>query len=248
MYFANRNSDSKDVIEALEVAGKKFPWVASAIHVGNTLNEDGTMEQDIKVKRAQFIDEVQNLQQEFHKCHPEVQAKLMTLYSSSCYGSNTWDLFGSWARKFYTSWNVNLRIVWDLPYATHRYFYEHLTDSKHLKVLLIKRFKKFVLSISDGTNSACKMLLYTCYRNVKSATGSNIRNIELEVNEKLLIENLQKSISKVVETLQFEETPATLTWRIAAMKETALVKLGHLNVEGFTTEEVEEILDYICTQ
>ena len=107
---------------------------------------------------------------------------------------------------------------------------------------------KFVLSISDGTNSACKMLLFTCYRNAQSPTGSNIRNIELEVNEKLFIENLQKSISKVVEKTQFEKTPATLSWRIVAMKETALVKLGYLNVEGFTTEEVEEILNYICTQ
>ena len=247
MYFANRNSDPKDIIEKIEVSGKRFPWVATAVHIGNTLHEDGTMEHDINVKRAQFIDEVQNLQQEFYKCHPEVQAKLMTLYSSSCYGSNTWNLFGNWAKKHFTSWNVNLRMIWDLPYETHRYFYEHLTECRHLKVLLLKRFLKFVLSISVGTNMVCKMLLYTCYRNVKSATGSNIRNIELEANDRIVIEDLQKSLNKVVEKLKFEETPAT-AWRIAAMKETALVKLGHLQVEGFTTVEVEDILRYLCTQ
>ena len=60
MYFGNRNSDSKDVIKPVEVAGKKSPWVATAVHVGNTLHEDGTMDQDIKVKRAQFIADVQN--------------------------------------------------------------------------------------------------------------------------------------------------------------------------------------------
>ena len=35
MYFANQNSDPKDVIEKVVVAGKRFPWVAHTVHVGN---------------------------------------------------------------------------------------------------------------------------------------------------------------------------------------------------------------------
>ena len=142
------------------------------------------MDQDVKVKRSPFIDEVQNLQQEFYKCHPEVQAKMMTLYSSSCYGSNTWNLFGNWAKKFFSSWNVNLKLVWNLPHATHRHFFEHLTESRHIKDFILKRFLKFLISISDGVNQACKMQLFTCYRNFKSSTGYNLRNIELEIEKR----------------------------------------------------------------
>ena len=166
MYFGNPNSDHKDIIEKVEVAGKRFPWVPHAVHIGNTLHEDGTMEQDVKVKRAQFIDEVQNLQQEFYKCHPEVQAKLMTLYSSSCYGSNTWNLFGNWAKKFFTSWNVNLKVIWNLPHETHTYFFEHLTDCSSP----VEKIPEVFDIQTDGVNQARKMLLYTCHRNVKSVT------------------------------------------------------------------------------
>ena len=248
IYFANKNSDQKDIIEQIEVAGKKIPWAASASHVGNSLHEDGTMDQDIKVKRAQFIDDVQTLQQEFYKCHPEVQSKLTSLYCSSCYGSNTWNLFSTWANKYFTSWNVNLRLMWDLPYNTHRYFYEHLSQTRHLKVLLLKRFLRFILSISTSDNSACKMLLYTCYRNVRSTTGANVKNIELAAKEIILLENLQKSIHRVVEKLHFEQIPLTETWRIAVLKELALVKQEYLKVEGFNEEEEDQILRFICSQ
>ena len=133
------------------------------------------MDQDIKVKRAQFIDDVQTLQQEFYKCHPEVH-------------------------------------------------------------------------ISNSDNSACKMLLYTCYRNVKSTTGANVKNIELAVKEIIILENLQKSIHRVVERLHFEQIPLAETWRIAVLKEIALVKQDYLKVEGFTEEEEDRIMRFICSQ
>ena len=248
MYFPNKNSDHKDTIEPIEIAGKKSPWVATAVHVGNTLHEDGTMDQDIKVKRAQFISDVQNVQQEFYKSHPEVQSKLTSLYCSSCYGSNTWDLFSPWARKYFISWNVNLRIIWDLPYNTHRYFFEHLTQTRHLKVLLLKRFLRFILSITAAQNSACKMVLYTCYRNMRSTTGSNIRNIELAVNERIALEDLKKAMGKLEEKMHFEQIPKEEMWRISVMKEMALMKQGFLDVEGFAVEETELILQYICSK
>ena len=247
MYFSNKNGDCKDAIEKVKVADRKLPWVATAVHVGNTLHEDGTMNQDIKVKRAQFINDVQNIQQEFYKSHPEVQSKLTSLYCSSCYGSNTWDLFSPWARKYYTSWNVNLRIIWDLPYNTHRYFYEHLTQTRHLQVLLLKRFLRFLVSIAASQSSVCKMILYSCYRNVRSNTGANVRNIELAVKDKIVIEHLGKSVHKVVEKLHFEEIPKEETWRIAVMKETVLMKLGYLEIAGFTVEEAELMLRFICS-
>ena len=41
------------------VAGREIEWSKQAVHLGITLSEDGTMEQDIKVKRARFIEECQ---------------------------------------------------------------------------------------------------------------------------------------------------------------------------------------------
>ena len=47
MYFASSKSDSREMIKKVEVAGKIFSWVQHAVHLGNTLHEDGSMEQDV---------------------------------------------------------------------------------------------------------------------------------------------------------------------------------------------------------
>ena len=79
----------------------------------------------------------------------------------------------------FTSWNMELKEIWKLPYQTHRYFFEHHTPCKHLNVLLIKSFLKFVKSIIVGQKSSLKLLLRTVAGNVNSTTGKNMRNIEL---------------------------------------------------------------------
>ena len=149
----------KNSVKNISVSGTDIKWSRQAIHLGVTLCEDGKMDQDVKTKRAQFIDGCHHLLEEFGGSHPEVQTKLLILYNSSCYGSNLWDLFGDWCRKFWTSWNVDLREIWKLPYQTHRFFYEHLTNCRHLKVLLSKRFLTFVQSIIQGKKQSCKLLL-----------------------------------------------------------------------------------------
>ena len=41
----------------LVLDGKCLPWVVSAPHLGHILHESGSMDQDLKVKKAAFIDE-----------------------------------------------------------------------------------------------------------------------------------------------------------------------------------------------
>ena len=76
----------------------------------------------------------------------------------------------------FTSWNMELKEIWKLPYQTHRYFFEHLTPCRHLKVLLIKRFLKFVKSITDGQKSSCKLLLRTVSGTVQMGRKWGILN------------------------------------------------------------------------
>ena len=165
------------------------------------------MEQDIKVKRALFSDECHNGQEEFRNIHPAVQAKMMTLYNSSCYGSNTWNLFGDWARKLLVSWNVNLKQIWQLPHQTHRFFFEHLTECRHLKVLLIRRLLKFLMNIIDGDRHSCRMLLRTISMNANASTGRNLRNIGLETGMLLYVENLNSKIDMACDKVSFADIP-----------------------------------------
>jgi hypothetical protein len=186
--------ERKDIVKKVVVAGCDMEWSKHAVHLGITLSDDGSMEQDIKVKRSLFIDECHNQQEEFRKIHTAVRAKMMTLYNSSCYGSNTWNLFGDWARKLLVSWNVNLKQIWQLPHQTHRFFFEHLTECRHLKVLLIRRLLKFPMNIIDGDRYSYRLLLRTISMNANASTGRNLRNIGLETGMLLDVENLNSQI------------------------------------------------------
>ena len=237
---------NKEMIKKVVVAGSEMEWSKNAVHLGITISEDASMEQDIKVKRARFIDECHNLQEEFGQSHPEVQAKLLTLYNSSCYGSNTWNLFGEWARKLQVSWNVDLKHIWNLPHETHRYFFEHLTQCRHLKILLIRRFLKFVVAILEGEKSSCRLLLRTILGTTHSTTGNNIRKIGLEAGLRLDTEDIKSKIEEVCEKISFAEMPEDQLWRVASVKELSLIKSKNLQVEGFSSDEIDEMLQYIC--
>ena len=114
----------------------------------------------------------------------------------------------------------------------------------NLKVLLIKRFLKFVNVIPEGKKSSCKFLLRTIAGNCNSTTGKNMRNIELEVGFQVNMENL--NVDEVCEHIHFETVPDDNMWRINAAKELSLVKSQHLIVDGFTNDEVEEMIEFIC--
>ena len=54
--------------------------------------------------------------------------------------------------------------------------------------------------------------------------------------------DLKKSIREMCKKVEFEKFPETEVWRISALKEAALVKSGHKNLE------IEVILQFISVQ
>ena len=56
---------------------------------------------------------------------------------------------------------------------------EPLTEEKHVKLVLIKRFLGFMEKIRNSDKLALKMLQLKAMRDVRSVTGSNYRNVML---------------------------------------------------------------------
>jgi hypothetical protein len=69
-------------------------WMDSAVHLGNVLHESGSMDKDVKVKRATFIRESTELRETFGFASPAEVLRAVKLYAGSHYGSNLWDLGG----------------------------------------------------------------------------------------------------------------------------------------------------------
>ena len=130
-------------------------------------------------------------------------------------------------------------MVWQLPHETHRYFFEHLTECRHLKILLIRRFLNFANSIVKGEKSSCKILLRTIVENCNSTTGRNMRNIELEAGHKVDMEARMMNIDLICDRISFADIPDEQQWRIIAAKEATQIKSKHLPLEGFNNDEVD---------
>ena len=63
---------------------------------------------------------------------------------------------------------------------------------------------------------------------------------------KLDMEDIKSKIDVVSAVISFSSVLEDQMWRIGAVKEVAQIKSKHLNLEGFTDNEVEEILRFLC--
>ena len=131
----------------------------------------------MREKRARFIQKNNELCQEFSYADPITKIKLNSMYNSHFTGSPLWDLFCREAETIYKTWNVATRKMFNLHHSTHRYFIEPLSETRHIKLALIKRFIKFTQNITNSTKTQMRTL-YNCIRkDCNSITGNNLRRI-----------------------------------------------------------------------
>ena len=124
--------------------GRNLPWVDSWPHLGHILHIDESPCHDLLMKRGQFISKLHVFRQEFGNVDPIVYMELVSIYLSSFYGSNLWDLYGEDTEKLYKTWNIMIRMTFGLPREANKYLVEPISKKPHLKIQLIKRFLSFL--------------------------------------------------------------------------------------------------------
>ena len=231
-------------LPSIILCGNPLPWVKEGIHLGNNLeNKYNGMARDIKIKRASYIDKNCELLQEFMFCHPNTRFQTNVIYNSHFTGSPIWDLFSQEAKMLENTWNVSVRRMFELPYATHRYLVEPVSGHLHLKKILIKRFLSFIRQIRKSEKILPKQLLNVIQNDTRSITGSNIRKILL-LTKKVKLEEISDKDVEEIETDAIQEEDM---WRVDLIKEINDIKFGHLHIDGFSEEECETILNFACT-
>ena len=133
--------------------------------------------------------------------------------------------------------------MYDLPLRTHRYLLEPVTNVSHVKLLLAKQFLGFIKQIEKSPKKLPKELLQMVKFDVRSTTGYNLRRLMLLL-KKRNIENLSKEDYRLIE---YNKIEAKDVWKVPFIREITDRKFNQLEVEGFTYEELEEILDFLCT-
>ena len=79
--------------------GKQLPWVESDAHLGHVLHQSGTMDKDVGMKWARFIDE--SIRETFGFASPMEILCAVKLYvgTGSHYGCMLWDLGSDMAKQ-----------------------------------------------------------------------------------------------------------------------------------------------------
>jgi hypothetical protein len=153
-----------------------------------------------------------------------------------------WDLFSREAVMLENTWNVSIRLMFDLPIQTHTWYIEPISESSHVKIILIKRFLTFVQALKSSPKLILTNLLKMISKDVQSVTGSNLRKILLLVNKSDVDDLVPEDSSKIQYRPEDEEN----TWKIRMVKELIEVRNGTLQVDNFNEDEIKEVLDSLC--
>ena len=134
------------------------------------------------IKRAEFIGNAVKVRENFSFAHPAEIINATEKYCSSHHGSSLWDLRGPAAESLYSSWNTNLKLIWNLPRNCHTYFIESVLAPGILspRVTLMSRFLSFFHSLLSSPSTEVQVLSRLSAHDLRTTLGSNLAHAQAE--------------------------------------------------------------------
>ena len=156
----------------LVLCGNTLPWVDTLTHLGTKVtNKIDGCQDDLKMKTATYIQKNCSIIQEFNFAHPITKLRLNSIYNCHFSGSALWDLFSQSMRSFESTFNRSVKMMTDLPFETHRYFFESLLGTPHMKLRILKNYLTFIKSIKMSSKQVLRHLYTISSSDVRSITG-----------------------------------------------------------------------------
>ena len=107
-----------------------------------------------------------------------------------------------------------VRIMFNLPRTTHRYFIEPITGQQHNQFTLMKRFLKFCDQLRSSSKSVLNTMISNCENDTMSKTGHNMRSIMLLTNQTLLSKIKDSDLNSVI----YKQIPEGEEWRVHTLR------------------------------
>ena len=152
------------------------------MHLGQTLHESGSMDQDASIKRATFIQESTEIREVFSFANPVEILSAIKVYSCSWYGSVLWNLRGEKATQVFNTWNTCVKLAWNGPRQAHTYFVDHLLGCGFTSVKsdILAQYVGFFKNLRASPSMEVRVMANFSGRNVSTVTGSNLDYIKKE--------------------------------------------------------------------
>ena len=161
----------------MKLNGDELPWKEQHKHLGNKLHCSGNMEQDAREKRGRFVSNAMDLNQQYSFASTEVKLRMLRLYLTSFFGSNTWDFTSPIVKQFGNSWNRNIRVMFNLPLNSKCWIVEELSQGRHFRQMIFSRFIKFVNSLKTNRRPMVQSLCRIASADIRMITGRNLMTI-----------------------------------------------------------------------
>ena len=160
----------------LQLCGRPLPWVERAEHLGHALHQDGTMVQDSKEKRAQYIDNSVKIREGFSFAHPSEQITATEKYCTAAYGSNLWDLGSLEGKMLVNAWRTGHKLAWDVPRSCHTYLVQEVLAPhvSSLQASLLSRHVGFFRGLLTSPSNEVTVVAMLAARDLRSNLGSNL--------------------------------------------------------------------------
>ena len=239
LVFSKQARDRQGVLPIL-LNDDPLPWVEQVKHLGNKLQCDNSMRQDIMMKKGKFVGKINSLAQEFHYASPEVFIKIINIYCTSFHGSSLWDVSSKDCEGVYKAWNVSMRLACNVPRTTHRYLIEAMSGCLHLKVMLASRLVKFLKALKGSDKMGIRLLAGISEQDRRTVLGKNLSYIAEESG--VTVAGLTSSI--VRKEMKYFQVPEEKSWRVPVLLET--MKRQFI-IPGFTEDEINTMKEFICT-
>lgn len=192
-----------------------------------------------------FFSSVGSLWQEFGFGDPLLVMKVINIYATSFYGSSLWDFNSPEAIKLFNSWNILVRIVFNVP----RYFIEELSNCKHIMSIIFQRYLGFMSSLLNSKKHCLSALARLVLNDEGSLSSQNIETISKKADLKYI---LTLSPKVVADAVVYSEVPAEEEWRIDLLRELIAIQRNEVDLDfgelsPFSKSEIEDLIEIVAT-
>ena len=178
----------------------------------------------------------------FHNTSQDIVYKLFKSYCMSLFNVVLWDFNSKEMSVFYTSWRKALRKLLSLPMVCHSHLLHLIVDDIPVDLQIYKRFIKFINNVKDSKNTVIQLLGKIAIYGSGSIVSNNILYVCSILNLNINSEQLDTSMFCVSNDQDVSVNDNII---VSIIKDMLLMK--NYNRSYFSTEQINDILLYVCT-
>ena len=216
-------------------------WKLSVKYLGTILTNNLENSHDIMDKCGAFNNSVNGIISRFKNTTKHVKAKLISKYSYSFYGGQNWDLSDENIRPITIQWNKMVRRVYMLPYRCHTNILPIVIGHKSPQVMLAQRFLNHMKNMLLSSNPIIYYVAACADKYKQGQLGKNLKNVYFKYFAESNLECDLNILSKSKHLIK-DDVNASLGNFVCELVD---IRDSALLLENFSTDEVNELLEYV---